>query len=137
MKQPSLLQVREALEASWDEQTSYQRVMQQGNYALGQCYPTSRVVQYFFPQTEIAKGVVENGDKEDIHFWNVLIVGEQSYHIDLSWQQFAPGSHVSEYEVLDRNNLGDGADTIRRCDLLKKRVIAYLEHNDLVRGDSS
>lgn len=56
--QTDLLKIREALEASWDEKTSYLAVKQEGNPALGQCYPTSRVVQHFFPETEIIKGKV-------------------------------------------------------------------------------
>lgn len=41
-----LLLLREALEASWDEKTSYLGVKEKGNPALGQCYPTFRVVRY-------------------------------------------------------------------------------------------
>lgn len=83
---PNLLKIREALEASWDEKTSYLAVKQKGNPALGQCYPTSRVVQYFFPETEIIKGKVWNGKEIETHFWNGLSVNGNLYHIDLSWQ---------------------------------------------------
>ena len=38
-----------AVEASWDHLTSYQGVLEFGNPALGQCYSTSRVVQWFYP----------------------------------------------------------------------------------------
>lgn len=124
----NLLQIREALEASWDEQTSYLAVSQPGNPALGQCYPTSRVVQYFFPATEIIKGIVWNGTDEEVHFWNGLKVGETIYHIDLSWQQFPPGSSVRSFKILDRHNLGDGENTIRRCNLLRDRVMSYLSN---------
>ncbi len=123
----NLLELREALEASWDELTSYRGVSRVGNPALGQCYPTSRVIQYFFPETEIIKGVVWTGGQEEIHFWNGLTVKGKIFHIDLSWQQFPSGSSVRSFKILDRNDLGDGDDTIRRCDLLKSRVIAYLE----------
>lgn len=129
-KKYSLLQIREALEASWDKQTSYQSVAEPGNPALGQCYPTSRVVQFFFPETEIVKGRVRNGDREDIHFWNTLRVGDQIYHVDLSWQQFPTGSSVIDFVFLDRNNLGDGQDTIRRCNLLRERVSVYLKQKE-------
>jgi len=122
-----LLKLREAIEASWDEQTSYLAVKKEGNPALGQCYPTSRVVQHYFPETEIAKGKVWNGTEEETHFWNVLDVNGQTYHIDLSWKQFPNGSSVMSYDILDRDNLGDGEDTIRRVELLLKRVKAYLE----------
>ncbi len=119
-----LIRLREALEASWDERTSYLAVADESNPALGQCYPTARVVQYFFPETDIVKGIVWNG--KETHFWNVLVVNGTQYHIDLSWQQFPPGSVVCGYEVLECNNLGDGEDAIRRCNLLKQRVMGYL-----------
>lgn len=121
-----LLQLREAIEASWDEQTAYLVVKQEGNPALGKCYPTSWVVQHFFPDTEIIKGRVWNGTEEETHFWNGLMVNGTMYHIDLSWQQFPAGSSVRSYEVLDRNNLGDGEDAVRRCNLLLQRVKDYL-----------
>jgi len=35
-----LIALREALEASWDARTSYGGVWEEGNPALGQCYPT-------------------------------------------------------------------------------------------------
>lgn len=123
---PNLLLLREALEASWDEKTSYLAVKKQGNPALGQCYPTSRVVQYFFPQTEIIKGQVWNGSALEIHFWNGLFVDGVLYHIDLSWQQFPPNSSVRSFEILDRNSLNDSAGTIERCEILLRRVLAYI-----------
>ncbi len=119
-----LLQVREALEASWDEQTAYSAVKEAGNPARGQCYPTARVVQFFFPETEIAKGQVWNGQQIEVHFWNVLMIAELVYHIDLTWQQFPLGSSVRSYELLDRTMLGDGPHTIQRCTLLQQRVLS-------------
>lgn len=121
------LQLREAIEASWDERTSYLGVSEEGNPALGQCYPTARVVQFFFPETEILKGNVWNGKEIHVHFWNGLFVGKSLYHIDLSWQQFPPGSFVRDFQILNRNDLGDGPHTIERCDLLRKRVVEYLQ----------
>src|SRR5215470_3833413 len=110
-----MLRLRAALEASWDRQTAYQAVEQPGNPAYGQCYPTSRVVQHNYPATEIIKGKVWTGQSEETHFWNGLRVGEALYHIDLSWQQFPPGSVVREFAVLDREDLNDSDVTIRRC----------------------
>jgi hypothetical protein len=54
----NMLELREALEASWDEATSYGCVSEAGNPALGQCYPTSWVVQQFYPEVEIVEGEV-------------------------------------------------------------------------------
>lgn len=98
---PDLLKLREAIEASWDELTAYLGVKQEGNPALGNCYPTSWVVQHFFPETEIIKDRVWNGTEEETHFWNGLMTSGTMYHIDLSWQQFPAGSSVKSYEVLD------------------------------------
>jgi hypothetical protein len=117
-----MLRLREALEASWDKHTAYGAIEQAGNPALGQCYPTSRVVQHYYPATEIIKGKVWTGNSEEIHFWNGLLVGDMWYHIDLSWQQFPAGSVVREFVVLDRQDLGDSEATLRRCALLLKRV---------------
>lgn len=122
-----LLKIREALEASWDEKTSYQSVMQPGNPALGQCYPTSRVVQHFFPETEIIKGKVWNGKEVETHFWNGLRVNGALYHIDLSWQQFPAGSSVREFEALVKKSWHDSDPTVRRCELLLERVKQYLK----------
>jgi len=125
----SLLQLREALEASWSSDTSYLGVWDSNNPALGQCYPTSRVVQHFFPKTEIVKGEVWNGKELHIHFWNRLQVSETVYDIDLSWQQFPHGSFVKKSEVLDRDKLGDSDKTIKRCDLLLQKVTKEIELN--------
>lgn len=125
--QTNLLKIREALQASWDEKTSYLAAKQTGNPALGQCYPTSRVVQHFFPETEIIKGKVWNGKEVETHFWNGLMANGELYHIDLSWQQFPNGSSVREFEILNRNLLHDSDSTVQRCELLLKRVCEYLQ----------
>ncbi|MFO0862557.1 MAG: hypothetical protein U0516_02465 [Candidatus Saccharibacteria bacterium] len=126
-----LLHLREALEASWDKKTSYLGVAQKGNPALGQCYPTAWVVQSFFPQMEIIKGWVWTGMSRsaDKHFWNGLSVNGTLFHIDLTWQQFPQGSSVREFEVLDRESLGDSDKTIKRCELLRQRVLDYIDAN--------
>jgi hypothetical protein len=123
-----LLRLLEALEASWDQETSFEGVSEAGNPAFGQCYPTAWVVQQFFPRFEIARGSVWTGLKSETHFWNISFEGGQQYHLDLSWQQFPHGSSVLEYEVLDRTTLGDSDRTVARCELLRDRVVVYLEH---------
>lgn len=120
------IRIREALEASWDTKTSYLAGFQPGNPAFGQCYPTARLVQHFFPGTEIIKGEVWNGKAIETHFWNGLVLGDQLYHIDLTWQQFPFGSSVRVFKLLDRNELNDSPQTIERCELLRQRVLSYL-----------
>jgi hypothetical protein len=121
-----MLCLREALTASWDKQTAYLEAEQVGNPALGQCYPTSRVVQHYYPETEIVKGIVWTGETTEVHFWNALRVGEDWYHIDLSWQQFPSGSTIEGFVIIERQELNDSEATTQRCALLLKRVEAYL-----------
>ena len=126
-----MLRLREALEASWGRDTSYMAAYQAGNPALGQCYPTCRVVQHFYPETEIIKGTIQTvGHRDDVHFWNGLPFGGDWYHIDLSWQQFPSGTKVTEFTVLERNNLNDSAATATRVSLLLERVRFYLGEHD-------
>jgi hypothetical protein len=122
----SLARLKPALEASWDRRTAYLGAFQAGNPALGQCYPTSRVVQYFFPHLEIASGEVDTGTSLEWHFWNIDPAENPPEHIDLSWQQFAAGAKVTQFQILDRHSLGDGPLTVERCRLLLERVLAQL-----------
>jgi hypothetical protein len=123
----SLCQLRSALEASWDRRTAYLEALQPGNTALGQCYPTSRVVQWFFPNLEIASGEVDTGSALEAHFWNIDPASVPVKHIDLTWQQFAEGSKVVRFQILDRHALGDSPPTVARCQLLLERVLMKLK----------
>jgi hypothetical protein len=116
--------LRRALEAAWDEMTSYQGAVRDGNPAFGQCYPTSWLVQQLDPRMEIAKGTVEAAGGLHTHFWNVLPTDGRLAPLDLTWQQFPPGARVLHFEVLDREHLGDSAETVARCELLLRRVRA-------------
>lgn len=123
---PDLPRLAVALEASWDHRTAYLGVTRPGNPAFGQCYPTTRVVQFFYPEVEIACGDVWTGSGTECHFWNVRGSGPGAEWIDLSWQQFPPGSAVQRFSLLDRRTLGDSPPTVERCALLLRRVLAYL-----------
>ena len=126
-KEGFMLRLREALEASWSTDTSYLAAYQAGNPALGQCYPTCRVVQHYYPETEIIRGIVQTeGRHDDVHFWNGLRSGDDWYHIDMSWRQFPLTAKVANFVVLDRHNLNDAPATIARVSLLLERVGRYL-----------
>jgi hypothetical protein len=71
--------------------------------ALGQCYPTSRVVQWFFPDLEIASGEVDTGSALEVHFWNIDPTSDPAEHVDLTWRQFPKGSKVAGFKILDRH----------------------------------
>lgn len=117
-----MVQLREALEKSWQPDTAYLKVAEKGNPALGQCYPTSRIVQFFFPEMEIVEGEVWTGKDIEKHFWNITIVGGKEYHFDFTWRQFPAGSSVRSYKVRNRETLGDDEETLRRIELLLGRV---------------
>ena len=125
-----MTQLRTALEYSWDDKTSYMGVFSDENISLGQCYSTSRVVQFFFPKTEIVEGEVWNGQESHKHFWNFLKSNESEYHIDLTWQQFPKGSIVKGWKIRERETLGDSKETIERIELLKQRVKGYLANHE-------
>lgn len=121
-----MLRLRQALEASWDADTAYLGAFKEGNPALGNCYPTLRVIQHYYPDTEIVEGEISTPNGSEKHFWNLLVVDGIEYHIDLTWQQFPTGSYVRSYKVRDRNKLGDGEDATRRVNLLLDRVETFL-----------
>jgi hypothetical protein len=118
----SLAQLESALKASWDSRTAHLGAHQPGNPALGQCYPTARVVQWFFPAFEIASGAVETPSGLEWHFWNIDPACNPVVHLDLTWSQFAPGSTVKHFTILNRETLGDSPPTVGRCQLLLERV---------------
>lgn len=122
----TLARLKKALEASWQPDTAYQAVSQTGNPALGQCYPTARVVQWFFPRFEIAAGEVDTGSSREAHFWNVDPATYPAEHVDLTRGQFPPSAEVIHWRLLDRAALGDSPRTIIRCELLLSRVLAAL-----------
>jgi hypothetical protein len=125
-----LLKLRQALETSWQPDTAYANVKEKGNSALGQCYPTSRVVQHFLPETEIIEGeILTSSGTTEKHFWNLLTTNGKEIHIDFTWQQFPHGSIVKHWKIRDRNHLNDGPETIARVDLLLSRVKQYLAEN--------
>jgi hypothetical protein len=123
----TLPRLSSALEASWDRRTAYLGACRPGNPALGQCYPTSRVVQWFFPGLEIASGAVDTGSGFEAHFWNVDPARDPAEHVDLTWRQFAAGAKRGRFEILDRGALNDTPLTIARCELLLSRVLTKLQ----------
>lgn len=123
---PSLSQLQIALQASWDRCTAHLGAFQSGNPALGQCYPTSRVVQWFYPRFDIVVGEVDTGSAIEAHFWNIDEATEPAAQVDLTWQQFPETSRVLGFRVLDRHALGDSSSTVLRCRLLLQRVIVAL-----------
>ncbi len=122
----TLDRLRTAIETSWDARTAYQGALSTGNPGLGQCYPTARVVQWFFPELEIDRGDVDTGAGIECHFWNVRAHADGIEHVDLSWQQFPPGSTVLSFTLLNRTTLNDSPPTVERCALLLARTLAHL-----------
>ena len=117
-----MLRLRQAVEASWQPDTAYHHAEELGNPALGQCYVTARVVQYYFPEMEIVEGEVMSDNGTDKHFWNVIKSGANEVHVDWTWRQFPVGSTVKQWKVRDRTTLNDSQPTIDRVERLLYRV---------------
>jgi hypothetical protein len=130
----SLPQLETALEASWDSSTAFAGASQAGNPALGQCYPTARIVQRFFPRFDIAVGEVDTGTGIEAHFRNIDCSAEPPEHVDLTWQQFPTTSRAVGFQVLDRNTVGDSPPTVLRCRLLLQRVLVAWDPGISQRG---
>lgn len=122
----TLTQLECAVEASWRADTAYSGVEEAGNPSLGQCYPTSRVVQWFFPHFEIVSGRVDTGSSLEAHFWNLDPAQDPAEQVDLTWRQFPVGARVVSFVILERHELNDSAPTVRRCELLLRRVLNRL-----------
>jgi hypothetical protein len=95
--------------------------MREGNSAFGQCYPTARVVQWWFPECEIAAGDVDTGEGMEAFLVRTL---RRDYRLHLG--QFPPGSKIRQSRLLERDALNDSPSTIGRCQLLLERVLAAL-----------
>lgn len=122
-----MTKLRQAIEASWEPAIASFGQNELGNPALGQCYPTSWLMQYYFPELEIVEGDVVTPVSEEKHFWNLLRHKGEEYHIDLTWQQFPPGSYIASWNVRDRKTLNDGSETKERCTLLQTKVEKILK----------
>lgn len=127
-KQPALTALAAALEDSWDHHTAYQGIFNPNNPAAGQCYPTSRVVQWFFLTCRVASGKVWTGAATEHHFWNMRETQRGSERFDLSWKQFPMGSAIKGFELISDDPSKDSPGTQDRCALLLKRVMAQLEN---------
>ncbi|VWX53518.1 hypothetical protein [Novosphingobium sp. 9U] len=123
---PSLSDLARAMEASWDRLTAYRGIFDPNNPAGGQCYPTSRVVQWFYPGYEVASGEVWTGSSLERHFWNVRDGSDGVDRIDLSWQQFPARSVIRNFDILRLGPADDGQRTRDRCALLLERVLTRL-----------
>ena len=70
---------------------------------------------------------MDTGSALKAHFWNFDPACDPAKHVDLTWQQFAEGSKVVRFKILDRHVLDDSPPTIARCQLLLERVLMKLK----------
>jgi len=125
-KRPALSALASALRASWDAQTAYQGRFNPENPAAGQCYPTARVVQWFYPDLEVVHGEVRTGTALERHFWNAPMGSGGAERVDLSWEQFPPGATIARFDFLRTGASADSQGTHARCLLLLRRVTRHL-----------
>lgn len=123
---PTVPALAAALRASWDVLTAYQGRFDPANPAAGQCYPTSRVVAWFYPDFEVVRGEICTGPGFEQHFWNVKTGSEGGEILDLSWEQFPSGSKVQQFDFLRTGPSADSQRTRDRCLTLLTRVVDHL-----------
>ncbi|MFO0862101.1 MAG: hypothetical protein U0516_00005 [Candidatus Saccharibacteria bacterium] len=116
------IKLRSAIESSWRPDTAYQFIEEEGNPALGQCYVTSLVIQYFFPECEIIKGEVNTDHGIEKHYWNMVMVNGEKVHIDLTWRQFPLGSTIKSWQLKNRGEFNDDKQLVERFEKLLTRV---------------
>lgn len=124
--EPPLPALAAALRTSWDAATAYRGVFDPSNPAGGQCYPTSRVVQWLYPGFDVVCGEVWTGATLERHFWNLREGDGGGEKIDLSWEQFPAGSRIQRFERLQTAAADDSRGTQDRCALLLTRVLRCL-----------
>lgn len=131
-----------ALEASWDEETSYYSdEWTTENPAWGQCAVSSLVVQDYFGGG-IEGGTVEIEDDNNVthtlgHYWNII----DDSTIDTTWAQFMKydspdGHHVDIMGSAVRDKFFENQQTAWRYNLLKSRVQAYFVGLSMRRRES-
>ncbi|MEI7792878.1 MAG: hypothetical protein WCI57_05340 [Candidatus Berkelbacteria bacterium] len=114
--------LKKAIEASWDKETAYHEIKEDGNPSLGQCLPTSFVVHHFFPDISIIKGKILNGAETEEHYWNSIVEKNKLQHIDLTKEQFQLNPTIQEFEIFDYSSLDKNSSAVKRCELLLERV---------------
>ncbi len=121
-KTVDMLKLRQAIEASWQPDSAYEHITEDGNPALGQCHVTALAVHHYFPEAGIAEGQVQTSKGLEKHFWNVFDLNGNQLHLDWTWQQFPHGSVIKSWKLRDRGNLNNSQETEERFIRLLKRV---------------
>jgi len=121
-----LLFLREAIEHSWDEDTSYcPDKWTPTNPSLGQCAVTALIVHKFSNlPTALIRGEIQtaHGNRET-HYWDEY----EGVPIDWTWQQFPLGSSILDYQEVDPTKLFLDGWFSKRYTILEDRVIKYLK----------
>lgn len=117
-----LLVLCKALRESWGEDTAqpHDGVWSHINPAKGQCAVSTMVVKDYFGG-DVVRGVTRNGV---VHYWNQL---EGGVWLDTTHSQFGDGDFIEEYIIRPPDYLWRFADTVRRYEILRERVVKFIE----------
>lgn len=113
------LDLRRAIEQSWDETTAAPGQWDPVNPAKGQCAVTALVVQDYLGGRLLRSVMVEN---QTSHYWNELPYGRD---IDWTIQQFENHTVQTSF-TRERSYLFSHPDTVARYEILKTRVAESL-----------
>lgn len=120
--QVDTLDLRQAIEASWQLDSAYEHIEERGNPSLGQCHVTALVVHHYYPETRIVEGEVQTGKGLEKHFWNMFHIDGHDLHLDWTWQQFPHGSTIKSWKVRAKDDINNSQDTTDRFKRLLRRV---------------
>jgi hypothetical protein len=115
-EQITIDELTQRLKLAWSRDTSYwPDRWSRERPAIGQCAVTALVVQDLIG----GKLIRAKLDNDDEHYWNVSEGGEE---IDLTRDQFEPGTNIRLIGVADRAELFNEPGTGPRYHLLKRRA---------------
>jgi hypothetical protein len=110
--------LRAAIQPGWSSETAWHATWDPANPPLNQCAVTAMVLQDF-----LGGDLIHTTVGGISHYFNRLPGGQE---IDLTRDQFPPGSPIGTSTVVPRKQLDRSADTVRRYRLLRRRVEAGL-----------
>ena len=121
--QPTIPQLQQAIEQSWDADTCYPESATDwtpDNPALGQCAVTALIVHDYF-------GGQIFGNRDYHHYWNYTESGQEIDFTRSQFKELSPDERLYIQDIAHRDKLlnspkAQQAKTAERYELLKSRV---------------
>lgn len=120
---PTLLKIREALEKSWAQDTTYCMIgFSKANPALGQCLVSTLVLQHYLGGEIIRGKFTEPDGVGGSHYWLRI----KGVDVDLTWEQFKKGTKIKPTGKPTRKGMLKYPNVRERYNALQQKVDKYL-----------